>query len=65
MHRGEDDAGDDGDPLVRGAVQGVSGPRAHLDGSGAVGRVSGGEQDAASDVVVRAAEFVVHPVEAG
>ena len=65
LHRGEDDAGDDGVPLVRGAVHGVFGPRGHLDGSGAVARVCRREQEVATDVVVRAAELVVHPAEAG
>lgn len=65
MHRCEDDAGNDRDPLVRCAVHGVFGPRGHLDGSGAIACISGGEQDAASDIVVGAAEFIVHPVEAG
>ena len=65
MHCGEDDASNDCDPLVRCAVHRVFGSRGHLYGSGAVARVSGGEQDAASDIVVRAAELVVHPVQTG
>ena len=65
LHRCEDDAGDEGDPLVRGAVHGVFGSRGHLHGSGAVACVCGGEKQVATDVVVRAAEFVVHPAEAG
>ena len=65
MHCCEDDAGNDRDPLVRRAVHGVFGPRGYLYGSGAVACVSGCEQDAASDIVVRAAELIVHPIEAG
>ena len=65
MHYCEDDAGNDRNPLVRRAVHSVFGPRGHLYGSGAVAGVSGGEQDAPSDIVVRAAELIVHPVEAG
>ena len=65
MYCCEDNAGNDRDPLVRRAVHSVFGPRGHLYGSGAVARVSSGEQDATSDIVVRAAELVVHPVQTG
>lgn len=64
LHRGEDDSGNHGDPLISRTMHGVFMARGDLHGARAVTRVRGGEQEIAADVVLRAAEFVIHPVQA-